>query len=173
MNDVFARIGAALTHLLSQSTVNGSQRDEVERLATELQQLETNMDTIVTERVQAASEALEGKLTGYVDQQFADLAASLESRLAATSASAAAAGNDTIVAGSGNDTVSAAGGNDSIVAGGDSTLTGGAGNDSITLNDTIVSGAGNDSIEAGDATLDAGAGNDTIIPPVGEAAATV
>lgn len=78
MDDTFARIGAAFHHLLAQSSVNGPAREEVKRLADELQGLELHINDIVNERVAAAVEGIEGRIMAHVDGNFTKLAEVLE-----------------------------------------------------------------------------------------------
>ena len=86
MDDVFARIGLALQHLLHQSTVHGPEREEVARLAAELKEFEGKINAAIDERInaalderiRAAVEAVEGVITAKIDQNLQNLAATLE-----------------------------------------------------------------------------------------------
>ncbi len=62
MEDLFARIGRALELLTGNSTLNGEQREECVRLATELQQTDETINRIVSDRVQAAADDHGGRL---------------------------------------------------------------------------------------------------------------
>lgn len=78
MDDVFARIGLALERLLHQSTVHGPEKEEVARLAAELQRFEGSINTVINERILAATGASEGRVYAHIDQNFAQLATVLE-----------------------------------------------------------------------------------------------
>jgi hypothetical protein len=80
--DTFSRIGLAILALTDNSTINGPARDELKRLATELEEMENDMVTIINDRVRASVEGLEGRVMSavqlYMEQQFEGLAAKLE-----------------------------------------------------------------------------------------------
>lgn len=78
MDDVFARIGLALERLLHQSTVHGPEKEEVARLAAELQAFEGSINTVINERILASSDATESRVYAHIDQNFAQLATVLE-----------------------------------------------------------------------------------------------
>lgn len=60
MDDVFARIGLALKHLVHVAPVNDPEREEVQRLATELQAFEGTINELIDQRVQARIDAISG-----------------------------------------------------------------------------------------------------------------
>lgn len=62
MNDLFARTGIILEHLLNQSTLNGDVKAEGLRLAAELKVARDDIGRRIDERVQAAVEAVVGRL---------------------------------------------------------------------------------------------------------------
>lgn len=78
MNDVFARIGLALQHLLDQSTCHGPAREEVARLATELQAFKEGVGALIDDRVRAAVEEAEGRVNSTINGSFEALASALE-----------------------------------------------------------------------------------------------
>lgn len=62
MNDLFARVGVALQHLLEGSTLNGDVKADGLRLAKELQSAEVDINALVSERVRAEVEAITGRV---------------------------------------------------------------------------------------------------------------
>jgi hypothetical protein len=65
MDDIFARIGLTMGHLLSHSTVEGPARDEAARLIEELKATDVTIHRVVQERVAAEIEALAGKVNSH------------------------------------------------------------------------------------------------------------
>lgn len=131
MNDVFARIGLALTHLLNQSTVHGPAREEVDRLSLELQTFESGITAIIDARVQAAVEKIQGELEAKFNLQLTGLAETLEGAVDFATVSGADTGSEpdlgaSSVAGSlGDDVITEA----STV--GEGSVSGGAGEDVV------------------------------------------
>jgi hypothetical protein len=78
MDDIFARIGVAIARLTDNSSINGTPKEEVHRLAQELQEFEGSLNTIVDTRVAARVEAFMAETTAYVDDRFLKLAVSME-----------------------------------------------------------------------------------------------
>lgn len=62
MTDMFPRIALVLSHLLANSTVHGPAKSECERLIEELRELDRSIEEIVSDRVRAAVEAVEGRM---------------------------------------------------------------------------------------------------------------
>lgn len=146
MQDVFSRIGLAMGHLLDNSTLVGAPKEEVKRLSEELKAFEAGIGTMISQIVDARTEALYGRLTA-LESRANDIASNQASTQAGLETLAttleAAVETDTLVAGDGNDTILAGAGGDSLPgdAGAD-TLEGGGGADTLDapLEEGSVSG---------------------------------
>lgn len=62
MEDLLARVGLVLSHLIANSTIHGPQKEEAERLAAELQAFPGSINSMVEERVRAHVEAVQGRV---------------------------------------------------------------------------------------------------------------
>lgn len=145
MQDVFSRIGLAFSHIAANSTLVGAPKEEVVRLADELQAFEAGINSLINEAVLSATETLSGQVASLearlnalatsqteIQNGLDGLASTMEAVVDADSTTAPAAGLDSVSGTAGTDSLPPVSGTD--------TIDGGAGND------TILAGSGNDAI---------------------------